>query len=81
MFFAPTILALTEQHHGVARRALPAPELLSLTLSTGDADGLGETRKMELENSLDVLGVAAGKRWVVEHPYVAPAICLLGNNV
>jgi N-acetylglucosaminylphosphatidylinositol deacetylase len=48
-----------------------SPEVYSLCLSIGDADGLGETRKAELERSLDVLGIEEGKRWIVDHPYVS----------
>ena len=61
LFFAPTLLSLLEQ---------PAPEVFSLCLSTGNADGLGNIRKDELERSLDVLGIQKVKRWVVDHPFV-----------
>ena len=59
-FFAPTILALREDP--------THPEIYSLTLSTGNAEGLGEIRKDELSRSLDVLGIDQDKRWVVDHP-------------
>ncbi|KAG6330527.1 hypothetical protein ID866_8560, partial [Astraeus odoratus] len=59
-FFAPTILALGKQ--------TPQPEIYSLCLSTGNAEGLGETRKIELDLSLDVMGIERDKRWVVDHP-------------
>lgn len=59
-FFSPTILALQEE----ALR----PKIYSLCLSTGNAEGLGETRKVELGRSLDVLGIEPDKRWVVDHP-------------
>src|ERR1700722_255868 len=58
LFFAPTLLALT-------------PEVFFLCLSTGDADGLGETRKEELFLSLDVLGVPKERRWVVDNSCVS----------
>ena len=62
MFFAPTILALQET-------ALQHPlKLHSLCLSVGNADGLGETRRRELEGSLDVLGIGEGRRWVIDTP-------------
>lgn len=76
LFFAPTVLALMTQKysqmdtHSQGSTAI-APELFSLCLSTGNADGLGEIRKTELENSLEVLGIEDGKRWVVDHPYVS----------
>ncbi|KAE8444941.1 hypothetical protein EG329_014068 [Mollisiaceae sp. DMI_Dod_QoI] len=61
MFFAPTILALTEPSLG--------NHVKILCLSSGDADGLGETRKKELVKS----GMALGLRkeddvFVVESP-------------
>ena len=60
MFFSPTILALLA--------AEPPPNLYSLCLSVGNADGLGVTRREELGRSLDVLGIEAGRRWVVDRP-------------
>lgn len=59
-FFAPTILAL--------RRSSSSPEIFSLCLSSGNADGLGERRKGELARSLDILGVEKDNRWIIEHP-------------
>jgi hypothetical protein len=64
-FFAPTILAL--------RRSSLSPQTFSLCLSTGNADGMGERRKGELEHSLDILGVDEDKRWIIEHPCVIPS--------
>ncbi|KAJ6119635.1 hypothetical protein N7523_003915 [Penicillium sp. IBT 18751x] len=49
MFFAPTVLALTQPELG--------NHLKILCFSTGDADGLGETRKKELQKSALHLGV------------------------
>jgi len=59
-FFSPTILALQKE----ALR----PEIYSLCLSTGNSEGLRETRRMELGRSLDVMGIEPDKRWVVDHP-------------
>jgi len=61
MFFAPTVLALTNPALG--------NHVKILCLSSGDADGLGETRKKELVKS----GLALGMRqeddvFVVESP-------------
>ncbi|KAJ5046824.1 uncharacterized protein L3040_004049 [Drepanopeziza brunnea f. sp. 'multigermtubi'] len=61
MFFAPTLLALTNPELG--------NHVKILCLSSGDADGLGETRKKELVKS----GVSLGLRkeddvFVVESP-------------
>ncbi|TFK67124.1 LmbE-like protein [Pluteus cervinus] len=79
MFFAPTVLALTQDYNGRlqkekedsaeeatearSRRDLP---LFSLCMSTGNADGLGETRRDELKKSLQILGIT--KSWAVDHP-------------
>ncbi|KAJ5160080.1 N-acetylglucosaminyl-phosphatidylinositol de-N-acetylase [Penicillium canariense] len=49
MFFSPTVLALTKPELG--------NHLKILCFSTGDADGLGETRKKELQKSALLLGV------------------------
>ena len=49
MFFAPTVLRLTDPSLG--------NHLKILCLSTGNADGLGETRKKELEKSALLLGL------------------------
>lgn len=82
MFFAPTILGL--QGSAPVLRAQPdSPEqvvlseetasrshIYSLCLSVGNADGLGSTRREELTQSLNILGVDDDKRWVVDHPYV-----------
>ncbi|KAJ8516770.1 hypothetical protein ONZ45_g5957 [Pleurotus djamor] len=62
MFFAPTLLALRRESSG------KTPEIHSLCLSTGDADGLGDIRSLELEGSLDILGVKKENRKIVDHP-------------
>ncbi|KAI1423537.1 putative deacetylase LmbE-like domain-containing protein [Xylaria sp. FL1777] len=49
MFFAPTVLALTRPETG--------NHVKILCLSTGDADGLGETRRRELVKSAMLLGL------------------------
>ncbi|KAJ5279513.1 hypothetical protein N7478_004885 [Penicillium angulare] len=49
MFFAPSVLGLTKPELG--------NHLKILCLSTGDADGLGETRKKELQKSALQLGL------------------------
>ncbi|PIL23526.1 hypothetical protein GSI_14838 [Ganoderma sinense ZZ0214-1] len=62
MFFAPTIIALQET-------PLQHPlNLHSVCLSVGNADGLGDIRRRELEGSLDVLGIGEGRRWVIDKP-------------
>ncbi len=64
MFFAPTLLGLNNRMSNVPY------ELYSICLSSGDADGLGNIRKQELKGSLDVLGVAEERRWVLDRPFV-----------
>jgi len=49
MFFSPTLLALTDPRLG--------NRVKILCLSTGDADGLGETRSRELRTAAATLGV------------------------
>ncbi|KIL57088.1 hypothetical protein M378DRAFT_133511 [Amanita muscaria Koide BX008] len=56
LFFAPTVLALADD-----------AQVYSLTLSVGNADGLGQVRKQELQGSLDILGIIPGRRWTVDH--------------
>ncbi|KAF2746042.1 phosphatidylinositol glycan class L [Sporormia fimetaria CBS 119925] len=51
MFFAPTLLALTRPERG--------NHVKILCLSSGDADGLGETRKKELIKSALQLGIGS----------------------
>ncbi|KIK21264.1 hypothetical protein PISMIDRAFT_546970 [Pisolithus microcarpus 441] len=67
-FFAPTILAL--------QRDFSQPEVYSLCLSTGNADGLGDKRRAELDHSLDILGIDSDKRWVVDHPLLQDNITM-----
>ncbi|KAI0301557.1 putative deacetylase LmbE-like domain-containing protein [Multifurca ochricompacta] len=46
------------------------PQVYSLCFSVGNADGLGYVRRNELEDSLDVLGVAKDHRWILdEHEF------------
>lgn len=63
MFFAPTLLGLATYVPGISG-SKSLPEIFSLCLSVGDADGLGYVRRDELGRSLDVLGVSPSRRWV-----------------
>ncbi|KAF9225854.1 N-acetylglucosaminylphosphatidylinositoldeacety la se [Gyrodon lividus] len=67
-FFGPTILALREDP--------TYPEIYSLTLSVGNADGLGKIRKEELSRSLDVMGIDQDRRWTIDHPMLQDNISL-----
>ncbi|KAF8962576.1 putative deacetylase LmbE-like domain-containing protein [Flammula alnicola] len=62
MFFAPTIVSLAE------KSAHASINFYHVCLSNGNAEGLGETRRTELVRSLDILGVPATRRWLVDHP-------------
>ena len=72
-FFGPTLTSLISSFavpmstsSGENASGPVAPEVYSLCLSVGNADGLGDTRRRELGDSLDVLGVAKDKRWVLD---------------
>ncbi|KIY72642.1 LmbE-like protein [Cylindrobasidium torrendii FP15055 ss-10] len=58
MFFAPTILGLHAANVTVS----------ILSLSRGNADGLGEAREAEYMQSLDVLSIPESRRFIIEHP-------------
>ena len=63
MFFAPTVLALTRPETG--------NHVKILCLSTGDADGLGETRQKELKKSGMLLGLKdEDDVFIIDDPYV-----------
>ncbi|KAK1989163.1 GlcNAc-PI de-N-acetylase [Colletotrichum cereale] len=65
MFFAPTVLALTKPDTG--------NHVKILCLSSGDADGLGETRKKELVKSGMKLGLQQEQDvFVIESPFSGP---------
>jgi len=72
-FFGPTVTSLIPVPMAESQRAntldsvTPTfPQVYSLCLSVGNADGLGDTRRRELGESLDVLGVAENKRWILD---------------
>ena len=72
LFFTPTLSSLLTSSSMVdgnqASRTTEDVEVYSLCLSVGNADGLGDVRQDELARSLDVLGVAKSRRWIVDHP-------------
>ncbi|KAI8140435.1 putative deacetylase LmbE-like domain-containing protein [Fennellomyces sp. T-0311] len=59
MFFGPTITAL---------RSMSKARLHVLCLSTGNADGLGATRKKELTRSCQVFGIPPSNVKAIDHP-------------
>ncbi|KAI9441186.1 LmbE-like protein [Lactarius indigo] len=73
-FFGPTLTSLIPSS-GVSLSPSPIhsnsvpftlPHVYSLCFSVGNADGLGYVRRRELQDSLDVIGVAEDKRWVLD---------------
>lgn len=65
MFFAPAVLALARPESG--------NHLKILCLSSGNAEGLGETRKKELVKSALTLGLQSEDDvLVIDSPYVKP---------
>ena len=77
-FFGPTLTSLIPSS-GVSffqktdySNSVPftLPQVYILCFSVGDADGLGYVRRRELRDSLDVIGVAEDKRWVLDRKYV-----------
>lgn len=54
----------------------PLPQVYSLCFSVGNADGLGYVRRRELQESLDIIGVAEDKRWVLDKRWVFVSVLL-----
>ena len=69
MFFGPTLTNLKSSP--LAGELNSVPEVFSLCLSVGDADGLGKVRKEELGRSLDVLHIPEDHRWSIDHSCVS----------
>jgi N-acetylglucosaminylphosphatidylinositol deacetylase len=70
-FFGPTITSLMSLSGSDNASGSVTPQVYSLCLSVGNADGLGDIRRRELADSLDVLGVAKDKRWVLDKLYAS----------
>ncbi|KAF8650899.1 hypothetical protein AX16_005046 [Volvariella volvacea WC 439] len=81
MFFAPTVVALTNQLYGpdayksealgshVPGHAVnkSSPEVFAFSISVGNADGLGRTRRKEFEKSTHVLGIPKDNVFILDH--------------
>ncbi|KAF8496418.1 LmbE-like protein [Russula emetica] len=75
-FFGPTLTSLipslsapvsaSSREKASDTVALLFPQVYSLCLSVGNADGLGDIRRRELGDSLDILGVAEDRRWILD---------------
>jgi N-acetylglucosaminylphosphatidylinositol deacetylase len=72
MFFTPTILSLAPNRD---------ISFFHVCLSNGNADGLGSTRRTELEYSLDILGVSKRNRWLLDHPYVTSKFLVMSAYI
>ena len=79
-FFGPTVASLIPSFAAPVSRSpndntsdsvpLTFPQVYSLCLSIGNADGLGNIRRQELGDSLDIFGVSKDRRWVLDKLYV-----------
>ena len=80
-FFGPTLTSLVPSFEAPVSASLNAsnasdsvtltfPQVFSLCLSVGNADGLGDIRSREIGDSLDVLGVTEDRRWILDKSYV-----------
>lgn len=69
-FFGPTLTSLIPSLSAPLSVTPTFPQVYSLCLSVGNADGLGDLRKRELGDSLDILGVADDRRWILDKSYV-----------
>jgi LmbE family N-acetylglucosaminyl deacetylase len=54
-FFSPTLTALSR-------------EIFVVSLSTGNAKGVGDVRKREFGEALDIFGIPAERRFILDHP-------------
>ena len=75
-FFGPTLSSLipvsaSSKSNVSGPVSLTFPQVYSLCLSVGNADGLGDIRRRELGDSLDTLGVAEDRRWILDKSYVS----------
>lgn len=71
-FFGPTLTSLIPSS-GVSLSPKPdspihsnSVQVYTFCFSVGNADGLGYIRRRELRDSLDIIGVAEDKRWVLD---------------
>jgi len=76
-FFGPTVTSLIPSfaapvpNDNTSDPVAPTfPQVYSLCLSVGNADGLGDIRRQELGDSLDIFGVSKDRRWVLDKLYV-----------
>ena len=75
-FFGPTLTSLIPSSGVSLSSKSGGPihsnsvQVYTFCFSVGNADGLGYIRRRELRDSLDIIGVAEDKRWVLDTKYV-----------
>ncbi|KAJ7649169.1 putative deacetylase LmbE-like domain-containing protein [Mycena rosella] len=69
-FFSPTLAALSRARTPPTHPVEGIGEIFVLCLSTGNAKGLGDVRKKEFGQALDVFGITEERRFIVDHPYL-----------
>jgi N-acetylglucosaminylphosphatidylinositol deacetylase len=57
--------------------AVTFPQVYSLCFSVGNADKLGNIRRREFGDSLDLLGVTEDRRWILDKSYVSQSCHVL----
>ncbi|KAF7341808.1 LmbE-like protein [Mycena sanguinolenta] len=62
-FFSPTLTALSH-----IKKVGGIQDVLVVCLSTGNAKGLGNIRKEEFGQALEVFGIREGRRFILDHP-------------
>lgn len=69
-FFSPTLTALSRTPISPVHQAggLGLGDLFIVCLSTGNAKGLGNLRREEFGHALEIFGVRAERRFILDHP-------------
>ncbi|KAJ7766552.1 LmbE-like protein [Mycena maculata] len=63
-FFSPTLTALSySSMHGLG-------DIFVVSLSTGNAKGLGDARREEFGRALEIFGIREERRSILDHPYL-----------
>ena len=89
-FFGPTLTSLipslsapvsaSSSERASDTVAVTFPQVYSLCFSAGNADGLGDIRRREFGDSLDVLGVTEDRRWILDKSYVSQPCHVLSDT-
>ncbi|KAJ7452731.1 LmbE-like protein [Mycena galericulata] len=65
-FFSPTLTALGRGSSSVQGLG----DIFVVSLSTGNAKGLGDVRKEEFGRALEIFGIREERRFILDHPYL-----------